>query len=324
MFNMDSTDTLLGALMIKFNYYLTHVQKYSINTSYCYVTTLNMYRLFVCNNETMDSRLCTISEIINTSNIKRYILHLHMKGIKKRSIAYHVSVLRSFVSFLQSIDISLDIVPQDIILPRYSKGLPQILSVKEIAVLLNQPNVNMYIGLRDRAILELLYGSGLRVSELVGLDILDIDFKENMVRVVGKGNKVRYVPITMDASHFISCYIQHLDRRQESRENIHAVTNDRMAAVFLNRYGTRLTTRSVTRLVNKYAKHSGVLPIVYPHMLRHSIATHLLSAGMNIKYIQEILGHTSIITTSLYARINDKLKESEYYCFHPDSSFCIE
>ena len=187
--------------------------------------------------------------------------------------------------------------------PRREKHLPSVLQSSEIASLLEIPDLSSPLGIRDRAWLELLYASGLRISELVGIDLDDIELRARLVKVRGKGSKERIVPFGSKAEEAIRAY---LDVRQAEDD-----------ALFVNYRGQRITVRSVRRLFNTYVRAASLRAGVSPHTLRHSFATHLLNAGADLRAIQELLGHASLSTTQKYTHLNDWQLIAVYKKAHP-------
>jgi integrase/recombinase XerD len=193
--------------------------------------------------------------------------------------------------------------------PKIPRTLPKPLSVEEVAAILQTPGTADAAGLRDRAILESLYGAGLRVSELTALDVDDVDLDEGSVRVVGKGNKERVVPLGRFAVQALSAYLT------RSRPSLAGPRS--RAALFLNVRGGRLTRQGATLVLARAARQAGVAARVSPHVLRHSFATHLLEGGADVRVVQELLGHASLTTTQIYTLItSDRLRE-EYFTAHP-------
>jgi integrase/recombinase XerC len=180
--------------------------------------------------------------------------------------------------------------------------------------LFDQPRTEEYLGFRDRCIMELFYSSGLRVSELVALNRSDFDPQAFVVKLKGKGKKERVIPITKNAAGWISAYLNHPQRHSD--EEGHLAQADPQA-IFLNRLGTRLTARSVDRKFDLYLAASGLAGHVTPHTIRHTIATHWLENGMDLKTIQILLGHSSLATTTLYTHVSPKLKKEVYDKTHP-------
>jgi integrase/recombinase XerC len=223
------------------------------------------------------------------------------------SIARKLSSLRSFFDFCIKRGLIKSNPAKEVPSPKVPKRVPKFLTVDEVFALLDSPSTNDALGRRDKGILELLYASGLRVSELVGLNLPDVDLKEGTVRVLGKGRKERIVPVGKKACDSLRNY---LDLRP-------ALTNQSDGAIFVNRSGTRLSTRAVERLLIKYIKQSGIQKAATPHVLRHTFATHLLNAGADMRGIQELLGHSSLSTTQKYTHVGIEKMMEVYDKAHP-------
>jgi integrase/recombinase XerC len=236
--------------------------------------------------------------------IRRYLSFLHRKN-RKSSIARKISTLRSFYKYLVRERLAASNPAKAVSTPKAEKPLPTTLTVDEAFRLMETPSERE--GLRDCAILELLYSSGLRVSELVGLNLNHLDLDLGIVKVMGKGRKERIVPVGTKAVESLKAFLD--ERRLLKGEE----------PLFINSVGGRLTARTVGRLIKKYSKHSGIYRKVSPHSLRHTFATHLLDAGADIREIQEMLGHSSLSTTQRYTHISmGKLMEI-YDKAHPRS-----
>jgi len=251
---------------------------------------------------------------IDHSDIFSFLGRLHFTH-KKSSIGRKLSALRSFFDFLIKREyISLN--PASLISqPKFEKGIPQFFSVDEIFHLLDYKNNQEtdWVILRDRAILETIYSCGLRVSETTGMDVDSVDFEQEIVRVKGKGNKERIIPIGKKAQQALKKYLK------ERNKKIVKFKGADQKALFINQRGGRLTSRSVNRILKKHLKESGLPKMFSPHALRHSFATHLLGAGADLRSIQEMLGHASLSTTQRYTHVNiDKLMEI-YDKTHPRS-----
>lgn len=241
--------------------------------------------------------------------IIRAFLHvLHNEGKKKRTITRRLAALRSFFRFaLQKGWIEEN--PTELMESlKLDKRLPQAISYAEVERLLAQPDTTTLLGLRDRAWMELLYSSALRLSEVVALNCDAIDIHQNMLRVEGKGRKERWIPATPTALYWLKAYLTCPEREAICQEP---------RALFLNRFGKRLTGRSIDRLFQKYLLASGLAASVTPHTIRHTIATHWLEKGMDIKAIQLLLGHSSLTTTTVYTHVSTKLKNDVYRAAHP-------
>lgn len=189
-----------------------------------------------------------------------------------------------------------------------------ILDSEEIKKFMQTPDESSYLGLRDKVIIELFYSCGIRLSELVNLDKNNIYTNEGVIKVFGKGNKERIVPLTKRCNLLLKNYLEDPKRFQTLEKHLREFDKK---AVFLNRFGERITTRSIDRIFNFYQKKAEIVKKVTPHTLRHSIATHLLEKGMDLRSIQEMLGHSTIVTTTIYTQVSAKLKLAAYQNFHP-------
>ncbi|MBI5877835.1 MAG: tyrosine recombinase XerC [Chloroflexi bacterium] len=241
--------------------------------------------------------------------IREYVGWLTDEDYAKASIARRLSELRSFARFLMRERV-LDHNPFDAVsAPKVPKRLPRFLSPDEIKNLLAAPDISDPQGMRDRAILELLYAAGMRVSELVGLNLGDIDSARAQIKVLGKGNKERMVLIGRPAMRAVMTYIR------EARPKL--IGKKTTNAIFLNRFGTRLTVRSVQMALVKYAMKADIHGEVTPHVLRHTFATHLLDGGADLRSVQELLGHESLSTTQIYTHVTQAKAKEVYMNAHP-------
>jgi len=242
--------------------------------------------------------------------LRRYLAWLQAEGYVKASIARRISELRSFCRYLVREDI-LDANPiRTISSPKIPKRLPNYLDPHQVEALLAAPDATVPQGQRDRAILEVLYASGLRVSEVVSLNLSNLDLRHGELRVWGKGGKERLALLGQPACGALTRYIE--DGRSELiKEN--RVTN----ALFLSRLGTRLSTRSVSNILDKYAKLAGLERRVTPHVMRHTFATHLLDGGADLRTVQELLGHASLSTTQIYTHVSQARAKEVYRKAHP-------
>jgi len=253
-------------------------------------------------------------DCLERNTIRKYLAHMKEANGNDKTIVRRLSSLRSYIKYLCSKGILLKNPAEELETPKIEKKIPLFLSFDEVQKLFDQPDTADLLGLRDRVILELFYSSGLRVSELVALNREDFHHKERTVKLKGKGKKERIVPITKGAAEWIQTYLNHPERFQEV--NGHSAEQDEKA-VFLNRHGTRLTTRSVDRNFDKYMKGSGLAGKATPHTIRHTIATHWLENGMDLKTIQTLLGHSTLSTTTIYTQVSSKLKKDAYEKAHP-------
>lgn len=253
-------------------------------------------------------------ERIDRKCIRGFLAYLNALECSKRTIVRKLSLLRTYFKWAFSEGLTKCNPTEELESPKVEKKIPYSLNYAQVQKLFEQPDTSGYLGLRDRAIMELFYSSGLRVSELVGLNRSDFDFKNLLLKVRGKGKKERIVPITKNAASWVSDYLSHPERHQEVDGHFPEVDSE---AIFLNKLGTRLTTRSVDRKFDKYLTASGLVGNVTPHTIRHTIATHWLEKGMDLKTIQSILGHRSLSTTTIYTQVNPSLKKKVYQEAHP-------
>lgn len=249
---------------------------------------------------------CGSVEAIDRKLLRRYVAFLAERRYARRSIARKASALRSMLAWAVTRGL-LSVSPAvDLLVPKLDQPLPKVLKAADAARLCELPPTDDPIGLRDRAILELLYGSGLRVAELCSLDVDDVDLAHGTVQVTGKGRKQRRVPIGDPAKTALLAYIQ--DARKALRMEGHAL--------FINRRGKRLGPRSVRTMITKYLASEGESHIS-PHTLRHSFATHLLDGGADLRAVQELLGHESLATTQIYTHVSTERLRAVYEQSHP-------
>jgi integrase/recombinase XerC len=247
---------------------------------------------------------------VSTLELRGYIAALHEAGYAKTTIARRLASLRSFFRFGQREGWTKTNPAKPLRNPRKSRSLPHFLSSDDIDRLLGAPPGGEPAGLRDRAILEVLYSAGLRVSELAGLNSADIDFSGGTLRVRGKGRKERIAPVGSFAERALKDWLA--VRRLSPREK-----TGPEAPVFVNKFGRRLTTRSVGRMLEKHLRSTGLDRRTTPHTLRHSFATHLLDRGADIRSVQELLGHKSLVTTQIYTHVSTTGLRAAYERAHP-------
>ena len=289
----------------------------SAHTSAAYKSDLSQLLEFAATHlEKVDTSLQPSD--LDLSLIRAYMAELHRLGQSRSSVARKLSALRTFVRYLRR-EGWIETDPTVMALsPRREQRVPAHLSIDEMSRLLDAPDASSVLGRRDRAILELLYASGLRLSELVGLDVEDVNLRARIVRVTGKGGKERLVPFNTSAQAALRIwYADRMSlraaRRQKSatpkkRDLVPARAASRASApadpLFVNARGTRLTGRSVQRLVARYVSGCGTRFGISPHALRHSFASHLLQQGADLRSIQELLGHVQLSTTQRYTHVN--------------------
>ncbi len=256
-------------------------------------------------------RLKEIDELgkVDKHTIRDYTSWLMGQNVTKTSIARKLSAIRSFYRYLAREEILPDNPLVEVSAPKLDRRLPSFLTIEEMVQLLKAPDLANHQGLRDRAIIELIYASGLRVSELVKLNLGQINFDSNEIIVWGKGSKERVVLIGEPATMAITNYI--------NRGRPKLVGKRSGDALFLNRYGSRLTERTVQMILEKYAALAGLDKKVYPHLLRHTFATHMLDGGADLRVVQELLGHASLASTQIYTHVTKSQARKVYLSAHP-------
>jgi integrase/recombinase XerC len=247
---------------------------------------------------------------VSTFDLRGYVAALTEADYAKSSIARHLATLRSFFRFCQREELVEHNPAKPLRNPRKSRKLPHFLTTEQLGRLLQAPSEDKALGLRDRAILETMYSAGLRVSELVGINDGDIDLTAGTVRVRGKGRRERMAPVGSYAR-------QAIRRWQAKRHLAKDVPSGLAAPTFTNKFGRRLTTRSIGRMLEKYLKTTGLDLRTSPHTLRHSFATHLLDHGADIRSVQELLGHKSLQTTQIYTHVSTAGLQRVYERAHP-------
>ena len=261
-------------------------------------------------------------EQIDNLTIREFLGVLYKRQQRKTSVARRLAALRSFLNFL-SAQGAIRTNPAKIVAsPRQEKRLPEYLMTDAVVSLVEAPETSTSLGKRDRAILELLYATGLRVSELVGMDVGDIDLGEGLVRVLGKGRKERLVPFGDKARDAVEDYLRVRSELLKRKPTPSPAGRNRSSqtdadAVFLNARGGRLTTRSVGNIVDRYVAGLAQRMKVHPHTLRHTFATHMLNAGADLRSIQELLGHESLSTTQKYTHVSTEQLVRIYQACHP-------
>lgn len=246
-------------------------------------------------------------ESVNYLFLRKYLAHMKEKNYSKRTIARKLASLRSFFKFLYREGYLKANPASGISTPKLDKKLPIFLDTDEVTKLIEAPDEKDLAGLRDRAIMEALYSTGMRVSELVGMSLNDIDFISGVIKVFGKGKKERLAPIGDKALRAIRNYVGKRGAAKLSDKK----------AVFLNKGGGRLTDRSVRRIIEKYIKRVSLREGVSPHTLRHSFATHLLNRGADLRSVQELLGHMNLSTTQIYTHVTTQRLKEVYDKAHP-------
>ncbi len=288
----------------KFLNYLLHEKQYSGHTYTNYERDLNQFRDFL---ELINNIFLADLKNIAESEVRDFLAQVLISGAARRSVARKLSSIRSFFKYLYRQGI-INRTPTDgLTAPKLNKPLPKFLTIKEVERLLKIPDISTPKGKRDCAIIEVLYSTGMRISELVNLTHSQIHWNEEVIRVIGKGNKERMVLIGGIAKNALQNYI----------DNPTYIGMDQDSPVFRNKFGNKLGALSIQRMINNSAKLAGIPSNVTPHVLRHSFATHMLDAGADLRCVQELLGHVSLSTTQIYTHITPERLKKAYEKAHP-------
>ena len=302
----------MGNIIQDFQIYLEVERNVSAHTRIAYIADIQEFTRFLHNNNFIKSQ----DEIINAEpeNIREYLSYLYRQKVKKVTVNRKVSSLRAFYKYVLRTGKIKNNPAEMIQTLKTEKYMPTFLSVDEMFELLKERDESSVLSLRNRAILEIFYSSGLRLSELAGLDLIDLDFNQKLVKVRGKGRKERIVPVGGPALKAVQEYLEKIGEiRKDTNGDI------LKKPLFLNARGERITTRSIARIVNEITSKSGIGRKISPHALRHSFATHLLNAGADLRSIQELLGHESLSTTQKYTAVNINRMMEIYDKAHPRS-----
>lgn len=257
--------------------------------------------------ETLD---ITDPSLVGKKELNSFFSSLNKIGLCSNSAARYYSSIKGFFRYLFVQNYIKENPMEKVSSPKLKKSLPLVLSVNEVDSILSRPVTSNVLGLRDKALLELLYACGVRVSELLGLKVSDLFFNEEMIRVFGKGSKERLIPIGRSAVKWINEY---LIKSRPMLEKKHKSEN----FLFLNKRGTKLSRMGIWKIVDKYVKDAGIKKEVHPHTFRHSFATHLLEGGADLRAVQEMLGHADISTTQIYTHIDREYIKQMHKDFHP-------
>ncbi len=324
-----------NTIIEEFLNYLKFEKRFSEHTAKCYGADLSQFGNFLIGASeagTADTELTSISQhggtatavametkpktnhlllTVQTNSVRAYLAYLGDKQYSKATIARKLATLRSFYKFLIKRNQLSSNPVTEIRTPKQDKKLPRFLEYEEVKKLLETPPMDNWLGARDRAILETLYSTGMRVSELVALNMDDVDFLGEVVHIRGKGKKERIAPISSSALQVIQHYMEFRNKRAQSNANFDS------KVLFVNKHGRRLSTRSVRRKMDKYLKMAGLDPSISPHTLRHSFATHMLNNGADLRSVQELLGHQSLSTTQVYTHLTTSKIKEVYKKAHP-------
>jgi integrase/recombinase XerC len=324
------------AIIHEFLSYLKFERHFSSHTAKCYGADLEQYAGFLASRvggaqgaeeaqpwsgssggvmtQTETQTQTAVEQAIleaDAEAIRTYMSHLGSQQYSKSTTARKLATLRSFYKFLVKRNYVSSNPVMSIKTPKQDKKLPRFLEYEEVQRLLSTPPANTWLGARDRAILETLYSTGMRVSELVGLNMEDVDFLGEVIHIRGKGKKERLSPVGSSALQAIQRYIEFRNKRMASDSTFDS------KVLFANKHGKRLSTRSVRRKMDKYLEAAGLDPAISPHTLRHSFATHMLNNGADLRSVQELLGHQSISTTQVYTHVTASRMKSVYDAAHP-------
>jgi integrase/recombinase XerD len=276
----------------------------SANTISSYLSDLKTFLKFI-----NDEGITDLAEV-ETANLVKFFRLLNEVGLSDTSAARYFSSLKGFFNYMM-VNEYLEKNPIDKITPpKLSKKLPQVLTIDEMERILEQPDTGSVLGLRDKAMLEMFYACGLRISELIELKLSNLFFADEVIRVFGKGSKERIVPIGSSAVNWTNKYLEsgrsYLAKREKSENYL-----------FLNKRGTKLSRMGVWKIVRVYIDQAEIMKEVHPHTFRHTFATHLLEGGADLRAVQEMLGHVDISTTQIYTHIDRDFIKQEHQLYHP-------
>ncbi|OEF97231.1 site-specific tyrosine recombinase XerD [Vulcanibacillus modesticaldus] len=290
-------------LIDQFIHYLMVEKGLAQNTIESYRRDLISYRLFL-------KKIGNIPiQETNRSHIIAYLLELKNKGRATSTVSRNLAAIRAFYQYLLRDRYIIKDPSQNLESPKIDKRLPKVLSIEQVDNLLKMPDTNTIAGLRDKAMLELLYATGIRVSELVSLNIEDVNLNMGFIKCIGKGSKERIVPLGELAISSIGRYLDY--------GRVKLVSNRTDSALFLNQHGKRLTRQGFWKILKKYVKMASIDVDITPHTLRHSFATHLLENGADLRSVQEMLGHADISTTQIYTHLTKARLKEVYSKTHP-------
>jgi len=274
------------------------------NTLLSYETDLVRYVHYLADQGIRDSQ--EITPLI----LQQYIAQLYELGLASSSLARNFSAIRGFHQFLVVSDLSASDPSELLETPRLKRRLPEVLSLEEVVSILKQPEVEDILGIRDRAMLEVIYGCGLRISELLGMTVSNLFLEDELIRIIGKGSKERFCPVGEEAVHWLKMYLA------RSRPLLSKGTTSRNI-VFLNRNGRPMSRMGFWKILKKYVQQANIQQEVHPHTFRHCFATHLLDNGADLRSVQELLGHADISTTQIYTHVSHQQLAKIYKKYHP-------
>lgn len=293
----------MNAFLESFLDYISLERGLSINTRKAYADDIGQFLSF------LDQKGVSSLNQVSRKQVLDHLMTMKTKAMSTNSISRHLVSIKIFFRYLQQEGLLDKNVTDTMDSPKLWKILPDTLSEKEVGLLLDAPDLRKPLGVRDRAILEIFYASGLRVSELANLKISDLHIEEGYIRVIGKGRKERVIPVAKNSSDLLARYLEEV--RPLLCENQH-VQN-----VFVTRRESGLCRQRLWQIIKKYTKEAGIMKNVTPHTLRHSFASHLLQNGAPLRVIQEMLGHADIATTQIYTHVDPNRLKSIHQQFHP-------
>lgn len=281
----------------------------SKHTIRAYKNDLNKFSEWMCDN--LGVNTIEKAEMLTLSQLRSYWAFRRANGVSQQSMRRGQSSIRGMFLYAVKHGYIHKNPAEGMDSPKRQLPLPKAVSENDLSMILQNPSPNTLLGLRDRAILELIYGSGLRVSEASNMQKNQLDLESQVTRVTGKGSKERIIPLTPVSCKAIKMYL--------SRRHTEAPETKDVSWLFLNRFGTRLTSRSIARLLNKHTREVALMRHISPHQLRHSFATHLLDGGADIRAVQEMLGHENLSTTQIYTHVSKEKLLNTYRATHPRS-----
>ncbi|MDF3026856.1 MAG: tyrosine recombinase XerD subunit [Fluviicola sp.] len=287
----------------QFVHYLKIERSLAENSIFAYQQDVAKLRDF-CESYTLSP------EHIQTGHLKQFVAELYDMGLSARSQARIISGWKQFFDFLLMEEVRKDDPSESLELPKIGRKLPEVLTIEEIDSLIAAIDLSSNEGQRNKAIIETLYSCGLRVSELVSLKFEDCFFDEGFIRVIGKGNKERLVPVSPSVIEEVSYYVKN------DRENA-PIKKGNEAYIFLNRRGAQLTRVMIFTIIKRLADLAGIRKNISPHTFRHSFATHLIEGGANLRAVQDMLGHESITTTEIYTHLDQRFLREAILSYHP-------
>ncbi len=293
----------MNALLETFLDHISLERGLSINTRKAYADDLGQFLGW------LERKGVTSLSQVSRKQILDHLMEMKARGMSTNSISRHLVSIKVFFRFLQQEGLLDRNVTDTMDSPKLWKILPDTLSEKEVTLLLRAPDMRKPLGVRDRAMLEMFYASGLRVSELAGLKLANLHIEDGYIRVIGKGRKERVIPVAQDSSNILECYLKEV--RPILCENQH------VPEVFVSNSEKPLSRQRLWQIIKKYTKEAGIMKNVTPHTLRHSFASHLLQNGAPLRVIQEMLGHADIATTQIYTHVNPERLKSIHQQFHP-------